>query len=417
MGWANLERGKNINHDGVDESGWDPQYRDYRDKAKIKNTTDTRDKRVFSLFSIVQFPNSECTTTDTTTTKGVCVTSSECTDGSGSASGNCAAGFGVCCIFKVSACGDAVSKNNTYIQNPGFPSTYTTTGTCSYKVNKCDSSVCQVRLDFASLVIGGAGVPSTVAGCCGSSCGTSGAKATDSLTVEGQTGKNPPVICHTNTDYHMYIETGTGSSDSVSLEFYLSDTAGSTTTLGSKLRKWNVKVTQIPCETNYAAPADCVQYYTGSQGYVQSYGFASGQLLSSQNYEVCVRQELGYCGISWHTSSSSSPDSFGLLDNPSTSIAGYGENTLGTGCLKTYVQIPLGLGYPDTPLYGGFCGEAWAYDASSAALGPLRSYQTPFNLEVFSDSSAAKVLASSTTTAATGFQMVYKQIPCGAHTN
>ena len=95
-----------------------------------------------------------------------------------------------------------MTKNCTYIQNPGFPSTYTTTGTCSYKVAKTDDSVCQLRLDFASLVLAGNEVPAAVAGCCGSTCGTSGAEAIDSLTVQGQTGKNPPVICHTNTDYH-----------------------------------------------------------------------------------------------------------------------------------------------------------------------------------------------------------------------
>ena len=44
VGQASQERGSYINHDGVDESGWDPQYRSYRDKQNVKNTTDTRDK-------------------------------------------------------------------------------------------------------------------------------------------------------------------------------------------------------------------------------------------------------------------------------------------------------------------------------------------------------------------------------------
>ena len=53
-----------------------------------------RDKRVFSLFSIVQFPNEECVTTDINVKAGVCTTSSECTAGAGTASGKCASGFG-----------------------------------------------------------------------------------------------------------------------------------------------------------------------------------------------------------------------------------------------------------------------------------------------------------------------------------
>lgn len=51
----------------------------------------------------------------------------------------------------------------------------------------------------------------------------------------------------------VYVETGSDDSDQVSLDFYLSDTAGSTTTLGSSLRKWNIKVTQIPCATTYTS--------------------------------------------------------------------------------------------------------------------------------------------------------------------
>ena len=47
-----------------------------------------------SLFSIVQFPNDECTTTDVNVKTGVCTTSTECTDGGGTQSGNCASGFG-----------------------------------------------------------------------------------------------------------------------------------------------------------------------------------------------------------------------------------------------------------------------------------------------------------------------------------
>lgn len=109
----------------------------------------------------------------------------------------------VCCIYKTNECGTTISKNISYIQNPDFPSTYTTTGTCSYKITKTDASVCQVRLDFDTLVLGGNDETGSYAGCCGSTCGSpAGSDATDSLTVEGKSGKNPPSICHTNTGYH-----------------------------------------------------------------------------------------------------------------------------------------------------------------------------------------------------------------------
>ena len=48
---------------------------------------------LFSLFSIVQFQNDECTSVSSSTTLGTCFTSSECSAKSGTASGNCAAGM------------------------------------------------------------------------------------------------------------------------------------------------------------------------------------------------------------------------------------------------------------------------------------------------------------------------------------
>ena len=62
--------------------------------------TDSHFAGTFSLFSIVQFPNQQCSaasSTSSSTTYGVCYTSSECTGKGGAADGNCAAGFGVCC--------------------------------------------------------------------------------------------------------------------------------------------------------------------------------------------------------------------------------------------------------------------------------------------------------------------------------
>ena len=46
----------------------------------------------FSLFSLVQFPNSECTSASST--QGTCYTGSQCTQRGGTADGSCASGFG-----------------------------------------------------------------------------------------------------------------------------------------------------------------------------------------------------------------------------------------------------------------------------------------------------------------------------------
>ena len=103
-----------------------------------------------SLFSIVQFPNQQCTGASSSSTYGTCYTSSECSAKGGSADGNCAAGFGVCCVIATTTCGATISTNTTYIRNTGYPSSFTPTSasTCTFNINKVSSDICQLRLDF-----------------------------------------------------------------------------------------------------------------------------------------------------------------------------------------------------------------------------------------------------------------------------
>ena len=77
------------------------------------NQTLSRNKRQLSLFSIVQFPNQQCTSSSSSSTYGTCYTSSECSSKGGGSDGSCAAGFGVCCkILNIDAI--AFKKNVTY---------------------------------------------------------------------------------------------------------------------------------------------------------------------------------------------------------------------------------------------------------------------------------------------------------------
>ena len=50
------------------------------------------------LFTVVQFPNDACTSSSGLT--GTCVTAAQCDERAGTANGNCAASFGVCCLGK-----------------------------------------------------------------------------------------------------------------------------------------------------------------------------------------------------------------------------------------------------------------------------------------------------------------------------
>ena len=91
---------------------------------------------------MVNFDNVQCKGTIKQADEfGTCFTADECTTKGGFSIGNCASGFGICCLFTISGTtGLTVSQNNTYIQNPSFPSVYTDTTALSYTVNKCADS-------------------------------------------------------------------------------------------------------------------------------------------------------------------------------------------------------------------------------------------------------------------------------------
>jgi len=377
-------------------------------------TNNIRDGKVFSLFSIVQFPNDQCTTTSTEFTLGTCYSQAECSSNGGTAYGNCAAGFGVCCVVVTSTCGTTINKNCTYITNPNFPSSYTTTGTCTFTVSKMSSDICQLRLDFATLEIV-VSTASGTAGKCGSTSG--GTTISDALTVAGQTGRNPPVICGKSTGHHMYVETGTSSTDTVSIPFALTATTGAS-------RKWNIKVSQIACDAAWRCDEGCTQCFTGANGNVQSYGFGTAQFLYSQQYSACFRQELGYCSIQFRESSITSPDPFDL-DN--AIAADEGESTADS-CLSGHIKIPGGslMGAGDmsggappgtATLNGGvsaqYCGECLCPDATSTAPGVITTSTAPFRLNVLTTAIAQYTNQAPTHTAA-GFSLDYTLVGCGA---
>ena len=73
-----------------------------------------------------------------------------------------------------------------------------------------------------------------------------------------------------------------------------------------------MKVLQIECYSRFKAPTDCYQYFTGvTQTGIQSINYPN-VMLTDQLYEICVRQEFGYCGIEWMQNPTNSPDSFEL---------------------------------------------------------------------------------------------------------
>merc|ERR1712109_120994 len=257
------------------------------------------------LFSIVTFPNSECQSTKDKENKGICYSSTECSGKGGLAEGNCAAGFGVCCVIKIdSTSGGTISHNATIIQNNKYPTVYatpTTATTIKYTL-KPMKDICFMRFDFINFDFG---LDVTTKGTFGA--------CSDKFSVDIPTtvGNDPPAICGKNNGYHMYVENMMSTED-ITLDVLVSTTAWTT-------RVWKIKVSQIGCDCPTKPPMGCQQYYLESAGTIESFNYQATTahkvlpLHSSQaDWNICIRKNKGMCGTTYAaaTTATSTEDTF-----------------------------------------------------------------------------------------------------------
>ena len=125
----------------------------------------------------------------------------------------------------------------------------------------------------------------------------------------------------------MYYELGTGNSATATLNFNFGSAA-------SSIRQFEVKVTQIPCAASYRPPSGCFQYHQGLTGRFQTFNFqdTATQHLANQNYDICIRQEDGYCCVQY--SPCADPNSYTLDE-----LAIAAEAEVGTLCSLDYIEI------------------------------------------------------------------------------
>lgn len=316
-------------------------------------------------------------------------TSAECTEKGGQSSGTCAGGFGVCCVFMTTTCGAAVSQNCSYIKNPGFPSAFTSTSGCSFTIQKCDSSVCDVRLDFEQF---------TTSHPTDTEETDNAHPCPDIFTATTNTGQVIPEICGTNSGQHIYLDLGRQSSDSATLAF---------TFTGAFSRYWDIKVTQIPCNVNYDPPNGCLQYHTGIDGRFTTFNWGNLQLLRNQNYRFCIRQEEGYCCNVYMQCSATSF----RLNN--ANVAAFTMAKTGTLCSEDYITIEgssaSGVGNSKNVYCGGFLNDFALGTATHDQK--IKDCTPPFEVGVITD--ATKDAATSTANNL-GVCLEWTQEPCAA---
>ncbi|XP_069960513.1 uncharacterized protein [Cherax quadricarinatus] len=411
------------------------------------------------FFVLLTIQQVTCNTTDSTLTVGTCLSSTDCNRSGGRSSGTCARGFGVCCIARHS-CGETTSYNNTYFVNPNFNSTDSGTGACTLTVNRVNTSICQLRLDFLDFQL----AQPDVDGNCN----------VDFLTVSPSS--TVPRICGSNSGQHS-------KNNSQSTIVYLEvDPLGGpvrvTVDRSGKVmdRSWIIKVTQITCDSqdkgeyiypfpyllrggysqlgvhakslithehkvNYhfkskfwcllfitscsfaillhvclrtvSAPSGCLQYYTTTSGTVSSFNFNTDPTVSSSgqiadlDYGVCVKMADGYCGIIWETNSASGDNyTFTLTGN----VDAIDQNIIGTPaaatyaseCTSDYVMIPGGV--DDTGVSNDrYCGLGFP-NSVTCKSPTVTSIMKPFILYSHHDSDEAEDQGN------TGFSLNFRQI-------
>lgn len=332
----------------------------------------TRTGKLLSFFQVVRFKNDPCQAA--ASRGGTCYTSTECTSKGGSASGTCAKGFGVCCVFTL-GCGGTSSENCTHLVQSG-PSN-PTSNSCTFTLCKCASNICRIRLDFVSFSIAGPSV-GTVSDTALTTNGASiGDCTTDTFSVTAPGSMSSPVICGFNTGQHMILDASEGC-HKAAFDFGGSGTA----------RQFDIKVTQYTCGDENGGPDGCFQYFTGNTGTFASFNFPTSSSvvtstvthLSDQHYTMCFRQEAGKCAICYspviETSiSAMDQGSFGI----SRSLNGAAKGVQDTGCAMDYLQIPGAQRDEDAQMFvvGSvapfvhyrICGRFFSFTDSADAIG------------------------------------------------
>ena len=153
----------------------------------------------------------------------------------------------------------------------------------------------------------------------------------------------------------MYVDMGMDETATSEIIFQLTDQLQN--------RYWEILVTQLGCTDDSLAPRQCLQYFTGISGTLASFNWFNLEApyhLANQEYSICIRQEMGFCSITYSAVEDNEQNSKGWeLDK--TRICTEVEN-LCRGenfCQDDYVVIPQGKSLKNSPIsFDRFCGVA-----------------------------------------------------------
>ncbi|XP_062548394.1 uncharacterized protein LOC134213391 [Armigeres subalbatus] len=239
------------------------------------NRTRGRSAKVLNFFPVPV--DDECLSDDGLRT-GQCLNTYECRIKGGSSRGQCALGFGVCCVF-TATCDQEMANNITYFVSPSFPALLPRDmSLCKLKIKLMSDEITQLKFDFIHFALG---QPNRRTGICEG----------DVFKLIG--GVLPFDLCGQNSGQHLYYDLSPKSRADEEIELFMNFSPRSFTQ-----RLWEIKITQIPFSQR--APSGCMQYYTGLEGVIQTFNFAeNGRHLANHNYRACIRQEKDMCSVAY----------------------------------------------------------------------------------------------------------------------
>jgi len=373
------------------------EQRDSKATSEVAEPGADREGKLFSVFEIVRFNNDPCTGDDGK--MGVCYTAAQCTSMGGSATGNCAMGFGVCCRILVDpTCPSDITTASATIVNPGYPDDVNTatTGSCSsssatskaaapriffpttsttttasstsvtnvevsgtdtmyrWAIYKATPTVEQIRIDFVEFDIAG---PIT------------GACTNESMTIMGVDAVTekilPDKLCGVLTGQHLYLSVKDLGTGYVTIEITLASNG---------TQEWEMLITQIEGDaTDDLAPRGCLQYFKEDAATFSSFNWDSGNgmLINDNQYSICIMDNDAYCDVALTANSM-----FELTETSGT-------------CMD---KIAFGTNV--------YCGTTFNDATNMATWNFTGSYQIP----VFTD--------GDNTGMAVGFEISYVLLPC-----
>merc|ERR1712001_98010 len=332
-----------------------------------------REGKLFSVFEIVRFNNEACKGADDK--DGVCYTAAQCTDMGGTATGNCAMGFGVCCRILVDpTCPSDITTASATIVNPGYPNDVNTAtaGSCSsssgaagrvapriffptttttttavatsvtneetvgtdtvyrWAIFKATPTVEQIRIDFVEFDI----APPILGGCTNESMTIMGADTVTNKIL-------PDKLCGVLTGQHLYLSVKDLGDRFVTIEITLS-------ALGDQ--EWEILVTQIEGDaTDDLAPRGCLQYFKKDAATFASFNWneGNGELINDNQYSICIMDNDAYCDVALTAGGFDMTETSGTcMDKIAFGTNVYCGSTFGTSGMATWnftgsYQIPV----------------------------------------------------------------------------